>query len=79
MGLAGMPVFDARARNALTAEEATAYFAATATMSLSPLLRTGWWRDTVRSRARRLLVALLVWALVLVLHPWVIGVSPLPV
>ena len=79
MALGAMPTFDARTRKALSAEEATAYFATTATLSVAPLLRTGWWRDAVRPRARRLLLVLLIWAAVLVLHPWVIGVSPLPV
>ena len=79
MALGAMPAFDARARRTLPAEKATAYFGATATLSLAPLLRPGWWREAVRPRARRLIWALLIWAAVLVLHPWLIGASPLPV
>ena len=79
MALAAIPAFDARARKSLSPEDASAYFAKTANLSLTPLLRPGWWRDAVRPRARRLLLALLIWALVLVLHPWLSGASPLPV
>ena len=79
MALAAMPASDARARNSLSPEDTTAYIAATSTLSLAPLLRPGWWRDAVRPRARRLIWALLIWAAVLVLHPWLIGASPLPV
>ena len=78
MAFVAIPAFDARARRALSAEEAAAYFAASSTLSLTPLLHPGWWREAVRTKARRLLLALLIWALVLVLHPWLIGVSPLP-
>ncbi len=78
MGLLAMPAFDARARRAMTPEEARAYFGSTATLSLRPLLRPGWWRAAVLPRAGRLLIAALVWLLLLLLHPWVIGASPLP-
>jgi len=79
MALTAMPAFDARARRTLSTKEAAAYFAATATLSLAPMLRPRWWREVVRPRAQRLLLALLIWAAVLVLHPWLIGASPLPV
>jgi uncharacterized membrane protein len=78
MGLAAMAVFDARARRVMTSHETQAYFDATATLSLAPLLRPAWWREAVAPRWRRFLVALLVWLGALALHPWIIGLSPLP-
>lgn len=76
MAFAAMPAFDARARRAL-GPEASAYFAATATFSVRPLLSQAWWR-TVGPLARRLLLAFAIWLALLLLHPLVIGVSPLP-
>lgn len=78
MGLAAMSAFDARARRALAPEDARAYFGQTATLSLRPLLRPAWWRAAVAPRIRRLALAGAVWLLLLLLHPWVIGASPLP-
>ncbi len=77
MGLAGMAAFDARTRRALSPLDARAYFAATAMLSLRPLVRPSWWAS-VAPLARRLLIALSIWLALLLLHPLVIGVSPLP-
>jgi uncharacterized membrane protein len=77
MALAGMRAFDARARRALGAEEARAYFGGTALLSLRPLGDVGWWRE-VAPLGRRLVWAAASWLALLFLHPWVIGVSPLP-
>lgn len=76
MALAAMPAFDARARAALSPEAARAYFDATALLSLRPVLRAAWWRNL--ARPGRLAVAFVLWIAVLFLHPYVIGVSPLP-
>ena len=76
MAIVAMPVFDTRARREMGAEEARAYFAATG--SPSAMLRGTFWREGVRPRTGRLAVALALWAAILGLHPWVIGVSPLP-
>ncbi|TNC73272.1 NnrU family protein [Rubellimicrobium roseum] len=76
MALAAMPAFDARAARALGLES-PAYFAATATLSLRPLGSPGWWRANA-TLGRRFVLSLGVWLLLLVLHPHVIGVSPLP-
>jgi len=78
LALAAMPAFDARAHAALPPEGARAYFAATALLSADPLLRAGWWREAVLPRARRLVLAIALWLAILLLHPWVIGASPLP-
>jgi uncharacterized membrane protein len=78
IALGAMAVFDAWARRALPPEEARAYFGTTAILSPAPLLRAGWWRTAVAPRWGRLLVALLVWLGALALHPYVIGLSPLP-
>jgi uncharacterized membrane protein len=78
LALVAMPAFDARARAALSPEAARAYFGATALLSLGPLRHARWWRDVVRPRAGRLILALALWLAILLLHPWVIGVSPLP-
>ena len=77
MGLAAMPAFDARARRAL-GSETPAYFAATATFSLLPLLSQAWWRNAGPLAARRLLLGFAIWLTLLLLHPLVIGVTPLP-
>ncbi|EYD76721.1 NnrU family protein, required for expression of nitric oxide and nitrite reductase (Nir and Nor) [Rubellimicrobium mesophilum DSM 19309] len=79
MALAAMPAFDARARAALSPEAARAYFATTSALSLRPLASAAWWRVAVAARAGRLLLAVAIWLAVLWLHPYVIGVSPLPV
>ncbi|HVG47645.1 MAG TPA: NnrU family protein [Rubellimicrobium sp.] len=78
LALAAMPAFDARARAALSQDAAPAYFGATALLSPAPLLDARWWQEAVRPRARRLVLALALWVAILWLHPYVIGVSPLP-
>ncbi len=71
LAFAGMAAFDARARAAL-GPAAPAYFAAHPLLALRP---TRW----PPGAGRRLLAALAVWIAALLLHPWVIGVPPLPV
>jgi uncharacterized membrane protein len=80
LALGAMPLFDARARarRAMTPDEARAYFGTTASLSLRPLLRPAWWRAAIAPRLSRLALAALLWLLLLLLHPWVIGASPLP-
>ena len=70
LAFAGMAAFDARVRAAL-GPAAPAYFD---THPLLALRRTRWPPGTVR----RLLAALAIWLGALLLHPWVIGVTPLP-
>jgi uncharacterized membrane protein len=77
MGLAGMAAFDARARRALSPLDARAYYDTTAMLSLRPLLNPAWWRG-MSPLTRRLLIAGVVWLGLLLLHPLMIGVSPLP-
>jgi uncharacterized membrane protein len=76
LALGAMPLFDARARRAMTPDEARAYFGTTASLSLRPLLRPAWWRAAIAPRLSRLALAALLW--LLLHHPWVIGASPLP-
>ena len=78
LALAAMPAFDARARAVLSPEAARAYFGVTALLSPKPLLNVTWWSDTVLPRAGRLVLGVALWLAILLLHPWVIGVSPLP-
>lgn len=78
MALVAMPAFDARARSTLSPEAARAYFAATSLLTLGPLLLRRWWRRAVRPRAGRLVVVPALWAAILWLHPYVMGVTPLP-
>lgn len=77
MGLAAMPAFDARARQALSPEGARLYFSSSAVMSVRPLLDPAWWRS-MAPLARRLVLAMAVWLGLLLFHPPVIGASPLP-
>lgn len=77
MGMAAMPAFDARARRALSPPDARAYFAATAIFSMRPLLNRAWWHS-MTPLAGRMLIAVGVWLALLLLHPLLIGVSPLP-
>jgi uncharacterized membrane protein len=76
MGLLAIPAFDARARRALSPEAAQAYFAKTSALSLRPLLDPRWWREA--ASPQRLLLAIVLWAALLLLHPWALGASPLP-
>lgn len=78
MALVAMRAGDRRAAAALPAGEAAAFFAATATLSLAPLGEAGWWRGNLRRLLPRVVIGLLVWLGALLLHPAVIGVSPLP-
>ncbi|WP_210528209.1 NnrU family protein [Rubellimicrobium arenae] len=78
MALAGMAAFDRRARTRLSAEEAGAYFASTAIFAPRALVRatSGRWD---RGNLARLILALGLWPALLLLHPYVIGLSPLPI
>ncbi|MBP1807399.1 NnrU family protein [Rubellimicrobium aerolatum] len=77
LALGAMPLFDARARAAL-GPRAPVYFAAHPLLSLAPLLDGAWWRGTGLRLLPRAALALALWLALLWLHPWVIGVSPLP-
>jgi uncharacterized membrane protein len=77
MGLAGMVAFDARARQALSPMDARAYFAATGMLSVRPLVDPSWWRS-VPHLGRRFGLAIAIWLALLLLHPFLMGVSPLP-
>lgn len=78
MALGAMPAFDDRARRAMPPEEAQAYFAATALLSPAPLLSPAWRRHSMGALLPRLALALGLWLAALLLHPVVIGASPLP-
>lgn len=77
MALAAIPAFDAKARRAL-GPEATAFFNATATLSLRPLTDRAWVRDNARLLTIRTITGLLIWVSALHLHGPLIGASPFP-
>lgn len=76
MALAAVAAFDARARRSL-GERATAYFGATALLSLGPLFDPGWRRANLRRLALGAALGLVLWQGALHLHA-LAGVSPLP-
>jgi uncharacterized membrane protein len=78
MALAAIPAFDARARRSL-GPQATAFFKATATLSLQPLTDRVWLRDNARPLAIRTIIGLLIWVAALHLHGPLIGVTPFPI
>jgi uncharacterized membrane protein len=78
MALLAMGAADRRAARALPAAEASAFFAATALLSLAPFGEARWRRRTLPRLARRVAAGLAVWVAALLLHQPVIGVSPLP-
>ncbi len=78
MALAAIPAFDARARHSLGGS-AGAFFANTAILSLSPLIRGDWVRANARGTAIRAGVGLVLWIALLHLHSVIIGVSPFPI
>lgn len=78
MAIAAMPAFDRRARHLLGPDASRAFFASTAALSLSPLRDARWRRANLAGLARRAAIGLATWLAALLLHPVVIGVSPLP-
>nr|WP_255553619.1 NnrU family protein [Maritimibacter sp. DP1N21-5] len=78
LAIAAIPAFDARARRMLGPSAAPYFFAATSILSLEPLTRAAWRRENGGRLLRRTAIGLGVWALVLLSHGAVIGVSPLP-
>ena len=78
MSLAAMRAADRRAARDLPADEAAAFFRATALLSLAPFGDPAWRRRVLPRLARRALIGLGVWLAALLLHQPVIGVSPLP-
>jgi uncharacterized membrane protein len=78
LSLAAIPMFDARARRALTPDEARAAFGATALFSLRPLVDAHWLKQNEDHLFPRLLAVVALWAAALTLHPILLGVSPLP-
>ncbi|TNC51821.1 NnrU family protein [Rubellimicrobium rubrum] len=78
MGLAAMPAFDARARQALDPLEARDYFAVTSILSVRPLLDPAWRHQEGKPLVPRLVLAAALWLALLLLHPLLIGVTPLP-
>ncbi len=75
LALGAMPVFDLRARRS----EGAAFFEATSPLSLAPFADPVWRRRNGRALVLRAGVGLALWAGALLLHTWVIGVSPYPV
>ena len=78
MALAAIPAFDARARRTLGGEAGT-FFANTAILSPTPLMRRDWLSANARATAIRAGVGLSLWIALLHLHAMVIGVTPFPV
>ncbi|HET9067552.1 MAG TPA: NnrU family protein [Amaricoccus sp.] len=78
MALVAMRAGDRRAAAALPAADAAAFFGATAGVSLVPLGDGEWWRRNGGRLLPRAAIGLLVWVVALLLHPALIGVSPLP-
>ncbi|MCL4676293.1 MAG: NnrU family protein [Pararhodobacter sp.] len=74
--LLGMPLIDRRKRRDLGAEVWRTQARATALVPFAALL-TGRWRPQAGPTWRPALAAAIVWALLLYLHPLVIGVDPL--
>lgn len=78
MALAAMPVFDRRAVRTLGPEAAARFFETTAIVSPASLADPRWRRANLRPLAWRAAIGLGLWLAALLLHPAVIGVSPLP-
>lgn len=79
MAVRGMRAADARALRELPASEAARLLRATAPLlSLAPLGDREWRRRNLRRLAPRAALGLGLWLAALILHPPVIGVSPLP-
>ena len=78
LALAGMAVFDRRARNAIPPETWSVFSRCTAILSLRPLLDRAWLRRNGTILVRDIAIAALVYAVVFLLHEPVIGVTPAP-
>ncbi|MDT8855430.1 NnrU family protein [Paracoccaceae bacterium Fryx2] len=75
--LLGMAIIDRRNRRLMGAAEWARLAQATAVLPLAALL-SGRWRPVRGPSAPRLLLAVAIWAALILAHPWVIGLSPLP-
>jgi uncharacterized membrane protein len=78
LSVAGMAVFDRRARVELSPAGWRAVRSRTAVLSPRPLLDTGWLRANGRTLLRGAAVAALIYAALFLLHEPVIGVTPRP-
>ncbi|PTE21982.1 NnrU family protein [Cereibacter changlensis JA139] len=78
LSLAGMRVFDARARRAMSPDDARIAFRATELLSPLPLFSAIWRENNESALSVRLVIAIILWAVILWWHQTVIGVSPLP-
>ena len=78
LSVAAIPMFDGRARRALAPDEAARAFAATSVLSLGPLVDPHWLKQNEDQLVPRTVAAVVLWALVLMLHQPALGVSPLP-
>lgn len=76
MSLAAIPVFDRRARLALSEPEAAALFLAAPLLRPAVVLERGWRQRNGRGLVWRLVLAVLIWGAALALHQPLIGVSP---
>lgn len=77
ISVAAFGLFDRRARAAEPARW-PGIQDATALLSLRPLGQAGWLRRNRKGLLVRILLGLALYAAMLGLHPWLIGVSPLP-
>ncbi len=78
LSLAALRIFDARARRAMSAQEAQIAFRATALLSPLPLFSPVWREMNESALSLRVAIAIVLWAVILWWHQAVIGVSPLP-
>jgi uncharacterized membrane protein len=77
MALAAIPMFDGRARRAMSAQEWQEVCAATAIFTLRPLVDRAWRGDNARHLLPRAAIGLALYLVALILHEPVIGVTPL--
>lgn len=75
--LMGMRAFDRRVQGELGASEWRRLAQASSALPLAALL-AGRWRPRRSPAPRRILAGLALWLALLWLHPWAIGLSPLP-
>lgn len=78
MALAAIRAADRRAARTLTGPARSAFFGATALLSLAPLADPAWLRRNLPRLALRAGIGLLLWLAALHLHAPLIGLSPLP-
>lgn len=79
LSLAGPPSLDAKRRAALGEAEWRRLAGPTSTLPLAAVLAGRGRLDVVGIGLKRTALALLLYALLILAHPWAIGVSPLPV